>query len=114
MWEGQFSCIFPPRFEVTSNSSISVHPDLVSVHILMKEISLHLIFCNLPFLLHIYLELFHATAVYILNHSNILTALRNGFFMVLFFFCNYKPGLVSVLASLCTWMGTWVVSGSFL
>lgn len=112
-----YSPHFPMKVTIVG-SFMSIHSDLISMHMLTKGISLHLIFCNLLFLHNIYLKPFHATIVYIPNHLSfykwILHSLTVSVSLVLFFFCDYKPGIVSVLATLCIWRGPWVVSDSFL
>lgn len=103
-----YSPHFPMKVTIVG-SFMSFHPDLISMHMLTKGISLHLIFCNLLFLHNIYLKPFHATIVYIPNHLSfykwILHSLTVSVSLVLFFFCDYKPGIVSVLATLCIWRG---------
>lgn len=103
-----------PTKITTVNTSPYIHSDLVSICILSKKILLHLTLCNLLFPLNIYLEPFHATVGYILNHLNFLKSSYEWVCTVLLFCCYCKPDGASILASLCTWMSTWVVSSCLL
>lgn len=76
---------------------LPIHPDLVFMRILMKEVSRHWIFCNPPFLLSTYLEPFHVAIIYILNHLSILNSSYKFCILCLIaclFFCSAITNLV--------------------
>lgn len=93
---------FPIKVTIVG-SFMSIHPDLISMRILTKGISLYLIFCHLLFLYNIYLKPFHASVVYIPNHLSIL----NSFYKWILHSLTVSVSLIlffSVITNLVKWV----------